>query len=269
MLWGLVLVVAEVALITFIDYQIIGSYYSLDVFYCLPVIQAARLGAIQALRKTDTQLPVYVAVFTGATWSLAEALIFPDFPLNAFLLNTFTRGVTFTVIARVVSKLWKEREYGRKDTLTNLDNRMEFFRRFEMEQLRSERSGNPYSMMSLGIDRFKALNERYGLQKGDEALKKVADVLRRNSRKLDILARTSGDEFALLFPDTDQNGCELLIHRIKADANAEFQEHGWPLSLSIGSVTETGRERSIQELWHVADQSMHSIKDAKQIRNAK
>jgi len=264
MFWGLVLVTAEVALITWLDYELIGSYYSLDVFYCLPVMQAARLGAIHALRKTDTQLPIYFAIFTGITWSLAEALILPDFPKSAFLLNAFSRSVAFTVIGRVVAKLWKERVFGLKDVLTNLNNRAEFFKNFEIEQLRSDRSGSPYSVMFIDIDRFKELNDQFGHIKGDEALKILAEVLRRNCRKIDSLARIGGDEFALLLPDTDRRSCEFALQRIQTDAEGVFQKEGWPISVSIGYVTETGSKRSIQEILHDADRIMYSAKTTKQ-----
>lgn len=263
MFWNLVLIVAEVVIITLVDYAVVGSYYSLDVFYCLPVLQAARLGAIHAMRKTDTQIPTYIAVFTGILWSMAEAKILPDFPLDAFLLNAFSRSVTFTVIARIVTKLWIEREYGLRDILTKLDNRAEFLQRFEIEQHRSERSSKSYSVMFIDIDQFKNLNDKFGHSTGDEALKKVADVLRQNSRKIDIMARIGGDEFALLLPETDDNSCELVLQRIKADADVEFQKRGWPISLSIGCVSETGGKRSIQEILHDADQIMYSIKNSK------
>jgi len=263
MFWKVVLIAAEVMAITLIDALVIKSYYSLDIFYCLPVIQAARLGAIHAMRKTDTQMPIYFSVFTATVWSLAELIVLPNFPLEACLINVFSRSVAFTVIARVVTKLWKEREYGITDVLTQLNNRAEFLQRFEIEQLRSERSKIAYSLLFIDIDNFKELNDKFGHKIGDEALKRVSDVLKQNSRKVDIVARIGGDEFALLFPDTDQNSCELVLERIKEDANKEFQHQGWPISLSIGSVTATGKTRSIDEIMHDADQAMFSVKRAK------
>jgi len=258
------LIVVEVVAITLIDTTVVGSYYSLDVFYCLPVLQAARLGAIHAMRKTDTQLPVYFAIFTAIVWSLAEAIILPNFPLSAFLLNVFSRSVAFTVIARVMAKLWKEREYGVNDVLTQLNNRAEFLQRFEMEQIRSERSRKAYSVLFIDIDKFKDLNDKFGHTVGDQALKKVSEILRQNSRKVDVVARIGGDEFALLFPETDEKSCASVLNRIKTDADAEFQKHGWPISLSIGSVTASGEKRTIEEILHDADQIMFSVKRAKQ-----
>lgn len=263
MFWGLALVVAEVVFITWSNYALVGSYYSLDIFYCLPVMQAARLSAIQASRKTDTQLPVYFAIFTGITWSLAEALILPDFPKTAFLLNAFSRSVAFTVIGRVVIRLLKEREYGRKDVLTNLDTPAEFFKRFELEQLRSERSGSPYSVVFINIDRFKDPNDQLGQIKGDEALVLMADILRKNCRKIDSKARIGGEKFALLLPDTDRRSSEFVLQRIKTDSEQEFNIKGWPISVLTGCVTETGRTQGIQEILHEAERAIYSGKSTK------
>lgn len=257
----IILVVTEVLLITFLDYLLTKTYYSLDVFYCLPVIQAARLGAIQALRRSDTALPDMVGVFSAIIWSLAEAAVtYPSFPLHALALNIFTRGVAFTVIGRVVAKLWREREYARKDMLTDASNRLALFERFEIEQSRSERSGNPYSVLFIDINHFKALNDDRGHHIGDDALIKLTDILRKNSRKIDTVSRVGGDEFVLLLPETDEPSCEMLVDRIKSTSEKEFGSRGWPISLSIGNVTETGKRRSVDEILRDVDEKMYAAK---------
>jgi|SRR5208282_3392495 len=259
------LVIGEILLIAYLDYVKAKDYISLDVLYCLPVVQAARLGAIHAMRRTDSQAPTIVAIFTAVAWSTAEAaIIWPVFPLYAFALNLFTRGVTFTVIGRVVAKLWKEREQGRKDALTDLANRFEFFEKFEIEQSRSERSGNPYSLLYIDIDRFKLLNDKYGHHIGDEALKILANTLRQNSRVVDTIARIGGDEFVLLVPETDEPSCAMLVNRIKQASENNFKKQGWPIDLSIGQVTETGKMRSVDELLREADAKMYSVKSKKE-----
>lgn len=265
MFWRFFLVVAEIVLITFLDYELAGTYYSLDVLYCIPVIQAARIGAIRSLRRSDTQTSTWVGAICAVAWSMAEAtIIWPHYPLDAFLLNIFTRSVTFTVLGRVVTKLWREREYSRKDALTELANRLELTERFEAEQLRSERSKRPYSLLFIDIDQFKLLNDSYGHHVGDAALKAIAGILKDNSRSLDTAARIGGDEFVLLFPDTNEYICAILVKRIRLAAERKFETEGWAISLSIGHVTVTGRERSFEEILHEADEKMYSIKKQKQ-----
>lgn len=263
--WRFLLVVAEIALITFLDYEVAGTYYSLDVLYCLPVIQAARIGAIRSLRRSDTQTSTIVGVVSALAWSIAEAaVVWPTFPLSAFAMNVFTRSVTFTVLGRVVAKLWKEREYSRKDVLTGLANRLEFTERFEAEQLRSERSGNPYSLLFIDIDQFKTLNDDYGHNVGDTALKVVSGILSGNSRSVDTVARIGGDEFVLLFPETNEYICGILVTRIRTVAEKKFKAEGWPISLSIGQVTVSGKEKSLDEVLHDADRKMYSNKRDRQ-----
>jgi diguanylate cyclase (GGDEF)-like protein len=261
----IVLLIAEVALITFLNYRVAGSFYSLDVLYCLPIIQAARLGAIRALRRSDSHMPLIVGVLCAATWSLAEvAISWPAFPVSAFLMNVVTRSVTFTIIGRVVTKLWKEREYSRKDTLTELANRLEFTERFEVEQRRSSRSGRPYSLLFIDIDQFKVLNDIQGHHIGDEALRVVAQLLKKNTRMVDTVARLGGDEFVVLFTETDERTCEMLVRRILSTAKQEFTKRAWPISLSIGQVTDCGRHRSTDEMLQLADEKMYLSKKAKQ-----
>jgi hypothetical protein len=85
MVWRFFLVVVEILVITFLDYKVAGTYYSLDVLYCLPVIQAARIGAIRAMRRSDNQTSTIIGTLSAVAWSVAEAaVIWPSFPPVAF-----------------------------------------------------------------------------------------------------------------------------------------------------------------------------------------
>ena len=251
------LIVMEVLLITILDYKMAANYYSLDVLYCLPVIQTARFSALQTSRYSDSQIPAVIAILCALAWSLAEAAVtWPQFPMSAFLLNAFTRAVTFTVIGRVITKLWKDKEYSRTDSLTGLGNRAEFIKRFEDIQSQSERSGKPYSLLSVNIDHFRLLNDQHGHKVGDEALIILADTLRENSRRIDIASRMGSDEFVLLLLETNEESSEILTARINRVAKKKFDQKGWDISLSSGHVTEIGKKRGIDELLSAANEKM-------------
>lgn len=259
--WNLVFIIAEVLLIAFVAYRESATYYSFDVFYCVPILHAARLSSIRALRRSDSQLPLIIGIFVGIVWTTGEFLaVYPDYPWSVWLLNTFARSVTFTVIGRVMAKVWREREASRKDMLTDLANRLEFTERFAIEQSRSDRSGKPYSLLFIDIDQFKSLNDEQGHHIGDEALKSLSAILTNNSRAGDVVCRFGGDEFALLFPETDDSSCAMLASRIIEVAKAEFQNKGWPIALSVGCVTGSGSSQSIEELLQIADGKMYSMK---------
>lgn len=263
MLIRTLLIFIEVLFITVLNYYMAESYYSLDVLYCLPVIQTARFDALQVQRNQDYRVLTLVAVFCALAWSLAEASVsWSDYPMSAFLMNVVTRGVTFTLIGRVIARLWKDKEYSRKDWLTGLPDRVELLRLLETQQLQSERSRLPFSLLCINIDRFRALNDKHGHQTGDEALKMLAALLQGSVRNGDAVARTGSDEFILLLAATDEQACTSLGNRVVALAERRFAEKGWDVSLSCGCVTATGSARSMDEILRDAGQQLYLSKQS-------
>lgn len=265
MFLSLFIIVVEIVLITALNYSMKSSHISIDVLYCLPIIQAASAKSLLAKRKTDSALPYLLGFVVAFAWSFSEYLVAPeDISITALALNVFTRGITFAILGRVVSRLWHEREYGQKDFLTNLANRPNWIDKLEQEQLRSERSRQPYSLLYIDIDRFKKLNDTHGHKVGDAALKQVADILTQGSRKTNSIARIGGDEFAVLAPETGAQECAILMQRINELAEQTFVECGWDISLSIGHITYIGQGKTVTELLHEADSNMYQVKKSKQ-----
>lgn len=266
------LIVVEVCLIVLADYAFghyfpfeSGRYISMDVLFCLPIIQTAHLTAIRSSRRYDSHIVGISGILLAFVWSSTEAAIsWPDFPMFAFALNTVTRSIVFTVIGRVLIKLWREREYSRMDILTGLANRLELRERLETEQRRSARTGRPYSLLFIDLDNFKAINDSLGHQVGDEALIAFSDILKESSRKIDVAARLSGDEFVLLLPDTDETSCDTLIERIENASSAVFADNDWPVSISIGRTTHTGIAQDTDLVIGLADKAMYAAKKLKQ-----
>ena len=264
MLGQVILIFLEVLIITVMNYYMASSFYSLDVLYCLPVIQTASFSALQVQRKTDTQVLSMVAIACALAWSVAEAAVsWPNFPMSAFFMNVFTRGVTFMVIGRVITKLWQDKQYTRKDWLTGLANRAEFVEWVEVCQAKSEKSGRPYSLLVINIDHFRALNDKLGHPVGDEALVVLSNTLLENTRSNDIAARIGSDEFVLLSTDSTEQSCNILRDRIVLAAEKKFRDHGWDITLSFGSVTETGNKREVDEIVRAATEIMQSNKSEK------
>ncbi len=260
MFWRLVLVAVEVLVITIWDYKMSGTYYSLDALYCLPIIQASHIGAIRAMRHSDTQLAALVGVITAVAWSIAEAaVVWPNYPLGALTVNIVTRSVTFTVLGRVLARLWKARAYSRKDALTGLANRLEFTEKFSTEQMRSERSNKPYSMLFIRIDQFRTLNDLQGRRITDEVVKALSGIFNGNSRNIDTVARINKDEFAMLFPETDEYICGVLALRIRSAADKMFQAEDWSITLSIVRMTVIGSDKIFDDVLEAVEEKMNSI----------
>src|SRR5215207_7895840 len=89
------------------------------------------------------------------------------------------------------------------DHLTGLANRRRFERQLEREVARTERYGHPFCLLLLDIDHFKDVNDTRGHDAGDEALRRVANVIQSGTRGIDTGARIGGDEFAVILPETE------------------------------------------------------------------
>jgi diguanylate cyclase (GGDEF)-like protein len=106
------------------------------------------------------------------------------------------------------------------DELTGLANLRHFHDTLDNEIERSRRFQTDVGLMLLDIDDFKAVNDTYGHQQGDLVLIEVARVLRGLSRDIDEPARYGGEEMAVILPQTDVDGAELLAERMREAVEA-------------------------------------------------
>jgi diguanylate cyclase (GGDEF)-like protein len=129
-------------------------------------------------------------------------------------------------------KLWYLSSH---DALTGLYNRTYF----DGEMARLERGRQfPVSIVIADVDGLKATNDSQGHAAGDELLRRAAEVLREAFRAEDVIARTGGDEFAVLMPGTDASAAEKASARVRENVTTHNRHHPQcPLSLSVGVAT--------------------------------
>jgi diguanylate cyclase (GGDEF)-like protein len=101
------------------------------------------------------------------------------------------------------------------DGLTELPNRRHFEEALEGEIVRAERFAGSLSLVLADLDDFKQVNDRFGHQAGDDALRAFAEILRATVREIDLPARYGGEEFAVLLPQTDLEGAHRLAERLR------------------------------------------------------
>lgn len=132
----------------------------------------------------------------------------------------------------------------RTDSLTKLPNRRDILEKIQAEIYRFERSKQPFSLIICDIDDFKIINDTYGHNAGDFILKTTADIMQKNIRKQDLLARWGGEEFLFLLPDTDLKGCRKVaenIRKIIQDHHFHFEEKDLQITITFGlSMFENG-----------------------------
>lgn len=114
----------------------------------------------------------------------------------------------------------------RTDGLTGLNNHRSFGEVLDREWRRARRVRSVFSLLFVDVDRFKAYNDTYGHQAGDDALAAVARRVGENIRRpADVAARYGGEEFVVLLPDTTENGAAQIAERIRIAINELGLEH--------------------------------------------
>jgi diguanylate cyclase (GGDEF)-like protein len=156
-----------------------------------------------------------------------------------------------------------ERE-SQEDPLTGIANRRQFNQRLAAEIAAARSAGQPLTLAVADIDRFKVINDRFGHASGDEVLRRTAEIMRRQCRAVDLVARIGGEEFALVLTgmtrDVAAGYCDLL--------RRAFESHEWReihpqlrVTLSIG-ISQWDGISEPSALLQAADVQLYSAKDA-------
>lgn len=158
----------------------------------------------------------------------------------------------------------KIQELSITDPLTRLYNRRYLNARAAEEWARVIRHNQPLTIILSDADNFKKINDTYGHDKGDEVLKGIAEVVRKNIRKEDIGARFGGEEFVIVLPDTDGREALILAERIRSiSENKVYEWMGRSVTLSVGVATFPDMHvKSFEELIQAADHAMYKAKVA-------
>lgn len=152
------------------------------------------------------------------------------------------------------------------DYLTGIYNVRYFFHRIIEEFSRAQRYQTPVACLMLDIDLFKKINDQYGHKTGDSVLREFAELLRRHSRKSDVLARYGGEEFILLLPQTGHAGAVAEAKRIQEFIRiyrfkALNKKVGITVSIGV-SVYPHAKFGSHDDLIAAADDALYQAKQA-------
>jgi len=146
------------------------------------------------------------------------------------------------------------------DSLTGLANRRTLDQMLQQEWLRAQRSGQPLSVLMIDADHFKAFNDRHGHQRGDEALRALAQLIGEHVRRpADLAARYGGEEFSVVLPETTTAGAFTMAQNIREAV--EQLPGDVPMTVSIGIATWIqGPYGELEQLLHAADKALYQAK---------
>ena len=144
------------------------------------------------------------------------------------------------------------------DPVTGLGNYRRLTDSLEMEIERTGRTGRPFGLLLFDLDGLKKINDAFGHQIGTRALCRAADVLRFHSRVIDTSARHGGDEFALVLPETTDQGAQEVVTRVCDRVANDGQQP--TISLSAGFAIYPRDGSSVESLMEAADRSLYRMK---------
>jgi len=244
----------------FLDY-ITGAHVSMMLLFALPIMLAAwYCGKIAG---------VAIALAATAAWLVVNQLQQAHGGDGVILSwNTFSRFGIFVLIAYVVSlqaqlreSLERERRRASTDRLTGLLNKEAFRERVEEEMRRAHRYSHPLSLAFIDLDDFKQINDTYGHTRGDRLLKDVSSTILNTVRKTDIAGRVGGDEFAVLFPETDDRQAIKAVQELINAFDIMTSQSGWRVTASMGVITCPEICETYDALLGEADRLMYAAKE--------
>lgn len=157
----------------------------------------------------------------------------------------------------------KLEDLSRTDLLTGLYNKRFFTELVGMELAVASRYEFSSSLLLIDLDHFKDVNDDYGHLAGDEVIRIISNVIRRNVRRTDVVGRLGGEEFIVFLPHTDLDGAMVAadrVRRIISESEITYKEDQIRVSASIGAASTSVEITDIEELLQAADVAMCTAK---------
>jgi diguanylate cyclase (GGDEF)-like protein len=228
------------------------------VLYTMPVLWTTffygRRGAVGILGC--------VAIGHAAALMLLPASsVFPGRWLDVMLSVTAAAIVVLALEGRNQALLGALAAEARTDPLTGVLNRRGLEERAMVQITHARRHGSPIAVAGFDLDCFKRINDEWGHEIGDRVLVRLADLLMREGRDVDTVARVGGEEFVVLLPDTDLVGARTFTERIRAVLAAEPSTELPTVRVSAGVVASASPE-DLSTLLQRADSALYAAKRA-------
>ena len=252
MLFSVTLMITIGGLDHYTNYEV-----GVSIFYLLPISLVIWISSYAA---------AFILIGISFFIWIAAALISDQYHLSFFKLfsSVLIRVIILSAGAFYVAKfkelLEKEKKFARTDFLTGLSNSKSFkeMAKFEIERCRRYKS--TFSVVYMDCDNFKAINDTFGHQVGDQLLTVVSEVMRKSFRNTDFPSRVGGDEFIILLPETNNEQALIALNRTQDLLLKKMQENDWPITFSFGCVIYEKAPESVDEMIKNADDLMYSAK---------
>jgi diguanylate cyclase (GGDEF)-like protein len=252
--------IAALVAVTGREHSIYAELYLFAVVHAAAFQPRRRLIAVLVFASLAFLAPVVYG--HAGKWFLAVAVVsMPPVILAAVVIANAARihrGQRYQLMGQAA----EARRLAENDALTGLGNYRMFWRNLDAEVARSRRHGDPFSLVILDLNGFKAINDEHGHQAGDRALRHVAGALRGALRGEDVCCRQGGDEFAVIAVRAEEEEAAELAERLTA-AVSEITVPGAEerrLGASAGWATFGRPATTADELILSADEALREAK---------
>ncbi|MCE5299978.1 MAG: GGDEF domain-containing protein [Spirochaetia bacterium] len=235
----------------------IGNEFSFSIFYLIPVLIVAWY--------TNRKSGIFISFFAAFTWLIGDLFAGRSYSVSFIpYINAAARAVLFlsfsTLVLAVRKNLYSETKSANEDFLTKISNSRAFFNYTAMEIKRLSRYKKPFTLVYFDVDNFKAINDNYGHNAGDELLVTLARAIRRNIRPTDVVARLGGDEFAVLLIETGPQQARKVLPKLQTKMKEALEQTEISVTFSFGVVTFLKSPISIDDMIKKADDMMYLAK---------
>ena len=209
---------------------------------------------------------VYKTIFSDAPWTL-----YIIEPRGTILLDALIRSIPIFIIAILLFLAFREVEFRKRaenqireisltDPLTGLKNRRYLDSVMDKAMYHSDRYQETLSLITIDIDYFKRVNDKYGHPVGDEVLVQTANIIGECIRKADVLVRLGGEEFEILLPKTDILGAAEAAEKIRKRIEEKEHPQAGRITASLG-VAERAPGESFSAFYRRADRALYRAKE--------
>jgi diguanylate cyclase (GGDEF)-like protein len=216
----------------------------------------------------------FITVLTIVWLVISNSLMPVSYSSNAlatFSISLIYMGVFFHAYgARSLSYFLRMRDYNRelallasRDMLTGVFNARAYYAACQQNIQSASRSRQPYAVIFIDLDHFKAVNDTHGHAAGDAVLKAVAACLGQIVRQSDLLGRIGGEEFCVFTPNTGRGGALQLAEALRCAVealNPSIGDRCLRVTASIGVAVCEDRVEEMQTIQQRADQAMYAAK---------
>lgn len=218
-----------------------------------PMLRPLKVNAFATAPLTRSNGSLFGALCALHPTAMPEAVAAekPMLELMARLLSSLLDAELR--LAHEVRRAQHAEDEAQRDALTGIANRRGFERFIEAEESRCRNYGHNACIVSIDVDGLKRINDTFGHNAGDELLRRAASALISAARGGDLVARTGGDEFAVIGVECDSVAAEVLTRRLR---NALGNSR---VGASLGVAVRSGHS-TLQGAWTEADRVMYSEK---------